>query len=88
MDLDNLLHRYFGTAEISAVPPQVQSAGIERLLVDFGLARDRAERFALWSLLYLLGEAPDLDVCFKDPSDRDAARTFMDLAAISEQAQS
>jgi hypothetical protein len=27
----------------------------------------------------MLGEAPDLDVAFKDPADRDAARNFMDL---------
>jgi hypothetical protein len=33
----------------------------------------------MWSLLYLLRSAPDLDVAFKDHGDREAARTFMDL---------
>ncbi len=33
----------------------------------------------MWSLHYMLGSAPELDVAFKDESDRDAARTFMDL---------
>jgi hypothetical protein len=80
MDFDDLLRRYFATAELSGVTPEAQSAGIERMLVDFGLEQDRGKRFALWSLLYLMAAAPDLDVAFKDEADRDAARTFMDLA--------
>lgn len=84
MDLDDLLHRYFGTAELSGVSPAVQTAGLDRLRVDFGLETDRARRFALWSLLYMLGEAPDLDVAFKEEADRDAARDLMDLLAASD----
>jgi hypothetical protein len=38
----------------------------------------------LWSLLYLLDAAPDLDVVFKDEADREAARNFMDLLAAAE----
>ena len=79
MDFDDLLRRYFGTSELSAVTRAVQAAGIERILVDFGLEQDRGKRFALWSLLFLLDAAPDLDVCFKDEADREAARNFMDL---------
>ena len=59
----------------------MQEAGIDRLRVDFGLETDRARRFALWSLLYMLGQAPDLDVAFKEEADRDAARNLMDLLA-------
>ena len=72
-------------AAISALPsfrritPAVQAAGIERILVDFGLEQDRGKRFALWSLLYLLDAAPALDVCFEEAADREAARNFMDL---------
>lgn len=84
MDLDDLLSRYFGTSDIAHVTPDVQAAGIERILVDFGLERDRGKRFALWSVLYLLGEAPDLDVAFKDEADREAARNFMDLLGAAE----
>jgi hypothetical protein len=32
----------------------------------------------------MLGSAPDLDVAFKDPNDRDAARAFMDMLAAGE----
>lgn len=84
MNLDVLLHRYFGTSEVAALEPAVVAAGAEHALVDLGLERDPGKRFALWSLLYLLGAAPDLDVAFADPADREAARKFMDLLAASE----
>ena len=84
MDLDDLLQRYFGTSELANASPAVQATGIDRLRVDFGLETDRARRFALWSLLYMLGHAPELDVAFKDEADRNAARNFMDMLAAAE----
>ena len=84
MDFDDLLNRYFGTTDLAEASPAVQAAGLDRLRVDFGLETDRGRKFALWSLLYLLGHAPDLDVAFKDEADRDAARNLMDLLAASE----
>jgi hypothetical protein len=84
MNLDDLLQRYFGTSDLSEVSPAVQAAGVERLLVDFRLTTDRPQRFALWSLLYMLGQAPDLDVAFAVEEDREAARNLMDLLAVSE----
>ena len=79
MDFDDQLRRYFGTADLAAVPPPALAAGAERMRVDLGLERDRGRRFALWALLHTLGEAPDLDVAFKDEADREAARNLMDL---------
>ena len=81
MDFDDLLQRYFATTELSEASPTVQAAGIDRLRVDFGLESDRGRRFALWSLLFMLGQAPDLDVAFETEADRDAARNLMDLLA-------
>lgn len=78
MTFDDQLHRYFGTADLDAIAPPALAAGIERMRVDFGLERDRARRFALWSLLFLLDAAPDLETAFADPADREAARAFMD----------
>ena len=80
MNLDDQLRHYFGTTDFAAIPPQALAAGIERMQVDLGLTADRGRRFALWALLHMLGAAPDLDVAFADPRDRDAARNFMDLA--------
>ncbi len=84
MDLDHLLNHYFGTSDLAAASPAMQAAGLDRLRVDFGLETDRSRRFALWSLLYMLGHAPDLEVAFKEESDRDAARNLMDLLAASD----
>ena len=83
MNFDDLLQRYFGTTDLTEVSPAVQESGIDRMRVDFGLERDRPRRFALWSVLYMLGQAPDLDVAFKDEADREAARNLMDLLAAS-----
>lgn len=59
-------------------------AGTERMRVDFGMEKDRPRRFALWSLMYMLNVAPDLDVALNVEADRDAARSFMDLVARDE----
>jgi hypothetical protein len=84
MDLDALLDRYFGTSDLAQVSEPVLTAGLDRLRVDLGLEIDPSRRFALWSVLYMLGQAPDLDVAFKDEADREAARNLMDLLAASE----
>ena len=58
MDLDDLLQRYFGTSNLSEASPAMQETGIDRLRVDFGLETDSPKRFALGSLLYMLGTRP------------------------------
>lgn len=79
MDLDDLLFRYFGTRSPDNLEEGARAAGVDRMLVDLGLTRDRGQRFALWSVLHMLGAAPDLDVAFPEAADRDAARNLMDL---------
>ena len=83
MNFDDQLRRYFGTTDLAAVPAEALAAGIERMQVDLGLEKDRSRRFALWALLDMLGAAPDLDVAFGDAQDREAARSFMELAERS-----
>ena len=85
MDLDDQLRRYFGTSDIAALTPAALAAGAEHMLVDFGLTKDRNRRFAMWTLMHMLGIAPDLDIAFADPQDREAARDFMELAEGSEE---
>jgi hypothetical protein len=79
MEFDDQLRRYFGTADLATTPPAALEAGIERMLVDLGLEQNSGRRFALWALLYTLGRSPDLDVTFKRPDERDAARDLMDM---------
>jgi hypothetical protein len=81
MNFDDLMQGYFGTTDLSKVTPEVESSAVERMRVDFGLETDRPRRFALWSLLYMLGQAPDLHVAFTEEQDREAARNLMDLLA-------
>jgi hypothetical protein len=84
MDLDQLLQHYFDTSDLAQASPAMREAGIDRLRVDFGLETDRSRRFALWSLLYMVGHAPELDVAFELEADREAARNLMDLLAASD----
>jgi hypothetical protein len=48
MDFDDLLQRYFGTSDLVEASPAAQTAGLDRLRVEFGLETDRGRRFALW----------------------------------------
>ena len=84
MQLDDLLQRCFASTDPSLVRPDTLAAGIEQCLVDLGLEQERGKRLALWSVLHMLGSAPDLDVAFEKEEDREAARNFMDLLAASE----
>ena len=79
MEFDDQMRRFFGTDDLGTISPKSMASGIERMQVEFGLETDKGRRFAMWSLLYMLGSAPTLDVAFTDEHDRDAARTFMDL---------
>jgi hypothetical protein len=88
MTFEDQLRHYFGTGDVARIAPGALATGLERMRVDFGLERDRARRFALWTLMYMLGGAPDLDVAFPDPADRDAARAFMELAETADQSSS
>lgn len=83
MDMNDQLRRYFGTSDLDAIAPAAMEAGIERMLVDLGLEKDRNRKFALWTMLFMLDSAPDLDVAFKDEGDREAARNLMDMIAAS-----
>ena len=79
MDFDDQLRRYFATGDLASLPPAALEAGVERMRVDFGMEKDRARRFALWTLLHMFGAAPDLDVAFDNEEDRNSARNFMEL---------
>lgn len=80
MQFDDLLRRYFATDDPAAITPGAMAAGIDRMDVDLGLEHDRSRRFALWTLMHMLGRAPDLERTFPDADDREAARNFMDLS--------
>lgn len=78
MDFDQLLVRFFGTADLDALSPDALVAGTNRLRLQFGLEKDEERRFGLWCLMYMLGSAPDVETAFTSDEDRDAAREFAD----------
>jgi len=80
MDLDDQIRRYFATGDLENVTQAALEAGVERMLVDFGMEKDRGRRFALWTLLFMFGGAPDLDVAFDNEEDRNSARDFMEMS--------
>jgi hypothetical protein len=80
MDFDELLIRFFGTADIDTLDEEKLIAGVERLRLQFGLERDGERRFGLWCLMYMLGVAPEPEDAFRDEDDRAAAREFMEEA--------
>lgn len=78
MDFDQLLVRFFGTADLEALSPDALVAGTSRLRLQFGLEKDEERRFGLWCLMYMLGTAPEVEEAFASEEDREAAREFAD----------
>jgi len=76
MDLDALLHHYFGTADLDTLDEHAVDAGRERVAIAFGTERDSGRRFAMWILLHALGAAPDPETAFKNSADRKAAEDY------------
>lgn len=77
MDLDTLLHHYFGSDDPDSLTPQARAQGMEQLALDFRLESDGSRRFALWALMEALGDAPDPAEAFEKESElRDAAHNL------------
>lgn len=76
MDLDALLHHYFGTDDLDTLDDAAIDEGRQRVEIAFGTESDSGRRFALWILLHALGSAPDPETAFKDPKDRKAAEDY------------
>jgi hypothetical protein len=81
MDLDAVLLQLFGTADLDALDPSALAAGVERARIALGTERDPGRRFALWTLLHALGEAPDPATAFKNLAERRAAEDYARAAA-------
>lgn len=81
MDLDSLLLHYFGADDPDGVDPVQLAMGKEKLAVDFGLERDPARRFALWTLMEAFGFAPPPAEAFReDAALRRAAEDYLTAA--------
>lgn len=86
MDLDALLHHYFGDADPDTLDEPTFERAIERIGIDFGTATEPGRRFALWALLHAAGAAPDPRTAFKDPAEQLAAQEYARMMASAEEA--
>lgn len=78
MDLDALLHHYFGRTRIETLPPEVVTRGKEALAIDFGVEQEPGRKFALWVLMHALGTAPLPAEAFpKHPALKRAAEDWL-----------
>lgn len=80
MDLDILLHHYFGTSDIDSLGDSDMARGREQLAIDFGVEREPSRRFALWTVMDALGFAPPPADAFEDPRLREAADAYLTAA--------
>jgi len=76
MDLDDLLTHFFGTADLDSLDEAALADGQQRIAIAFGTEREPGRRFAMWTLLHALGDAPDPAKAFKDPRARKAAEDY------------
>ena len=86
MDLDALLHHYFGSGDLETLDDAALEHGKHRLTIDFGTEREPGRRFALWSLMEALGIAPlPADAFAKEPKLKRAADDYLSAAWRLEQ---
>jgi len=81
MDFDLLLLHFFGTTDLDSLDPAAIEAGAERVRIALGTETEPGRRFALWTLLHALGDAPDPATVFKDAGLRRAADDYARAAA-------
>ena len=79
MDLEALLHHYFG-GDPDALDAEALARGREKLAIDFGVERDPSRRFALWALMEAFEMAPPPAEAFEDPALRRAAENYLSAA--------
>ena len=81
MDLDALLEHFFGSGDPAELSEAEFARALERLRIAFGVEREESRKFALWTLLDALGEAPlPAEAFAKEPSLKAAAEEYLKAA--------
>jgi hypothetical protein len=81
MDLGQLLRHFFETEDPSELTEAEFAIGLERLKIGFGVEHEPSRKFALWTLLETLGEAPlPADAFAKEPQLKAAAEQYLTVA--------
>ena len=81
MDLDALIHHFFGADDPATLTETEFEHGLERLKISFGVEREPSRRFALWTLMEALGVAPlPAEAFAKEPALKAAAEDYLRAA--------
>ena len=81
MELDTLLHHFFGTDDPSQLSEAAYEQAIGQLRIGFGVEREPGRRFALWCLLQALDVAPlPAEAFAKEPKLKAAADEYLRAA--------
>lgn len=82
METEDLLHRYFGTNDISALSSERLASGIQRCRADISTEPDQSKRFDLWAFLQLLVLPSHSEVTLLNEEYRDAARCYLNFITV------
>lgn len=81
MDLDALLHHFFGTDDPATLSEPEFDRAAEKLKIAFGVEREPGRRFALWTLLHALDMAPlPAEAFAREPRLKAAAEDYLSAA--------
>ncbi len=81
MDLEALIHHFFGTDDPATLTETEFDRALEKLRIGFGVEREPGRRFALWTLLHAFDQAPlPADAFAKEPKLKAAADEYLSAA--------
>ena len=81
MDLEALIHHFFGTDDPATLTETEFDRALEKLRIGFGVEREPGRRFALWTLLHAFDQAPlPIDAFAKEPKLKAAADEYLSAA--------
>ena len=81
MDLEALIHHFFGTDDPATLTEPEFDRGLEKLKIGFGVEREPSRKFALWTLLHAFDAAPlPAEAFAKEPKLQAAADEYLSAA--------
>ena len=81
MELDALLHHFFGTDDPASLTAAEFDRATEQMKIAFGVEREPGRRFALWTLLHAFDLAPlPAEAFAKEPQLKAAADEYLRAA--------
>ena len=81
MELEALIHHFFGTDDPSTLTAEEFDRAAEKMTIAFGVEREPGRKFALWTLLHAFNLAPlPAEAFAKEPQLKAAADQYLSAA--------